>query len=87
MPLSVPSQTCRGSFVKPVIETKRCVAGIIKVQRVGHMGVGHAQAHRHQPYCADSKLQIHKRIQLDRLYQKVIDDLDELVGAVGLKAA
>src|ERR1700686_4241284 len=33
--LSVPSQTCRGSFVMPVIETERCVAGIIKVQRVG----------------------------------------------------
>jgi len=40
-----------------------------------------------QPYRADSKLKIHKRTQLDRLYQKVIDDLDELVGAVGLKAA
>jgi hypothetical protein len=40
-----------------------------------------------QPYRADSKLKIHKQTQLDRLYQKVIDDLDELVGAVGLKAA
>jgi hypothetical protein len=27
----------------------------------------------------------HKRIQLDRLYQKIIDDLDELLPAVGLK--
>ena len=25
--------------------------------------------------------------QLDRLYQKVVDDLDQLVRAVGLKAA
>src|SRR5580704_221959 len=40
-----------------------------------------------QPYRADSKLQRHKRTQLDRLYQKVVDDLDELLGAVGLKAA
>jgi hypothetical protein len=32
-----------------------------------------------QPYRADSKLKIHKQTQLDRLYQKVIDDLDELV--------
>jgi hypothetical protein len=40
-----------------------------------------------QPYRADAKLKIHNRTQLDRLYQKVIDDLDELVGAVGLKAA
>ena len=40
-----------------------------------------------QPYRADSKLKTPKRTQLDRLYQKVIDDLDELVGAVGLKAA
>jgi hypothetical protein len=33
------------------------------------------------------KLQRHKRTHLDRLYQKVVDDLDELLGAVGLKAA
>jgi len=29
----------------------------------------------------------HKRSQLDRLYQRVIDDLDQLVRAIGLKAA
>jgi hypothetical protein len=40
-----------------------------------------------QPYRADSKLQQHKRTQLDRLYQKIVDDLDELLGALGLKAA
>jgi hypothetical protein len=40
-----------------------------------------------QPYPADSKLQDHKRTQLDRLYQKIVDDLDELLHAVGLKAA
>jgi hypothetical protein len=40
-----------------------------------------------QPYRADSKLQHHKRTQLDRLYQRIVDDLDELLGAVGLKAA
>jgi hypothetical protein len=40
-----------------------------------------------QPYRADSKLKVHKRTQLDRLYQKVLDDLEELVDAVGLKAA
>ena len=40
-----------------------------------------------QPYRADSKLKLNKRTQLDRLYQKVLDDLEELVGAVGLKAA
>jgi hypothetical protein len=40
-----------------------------------------------QPYHADSKLNVHKRTQLDRLYQKVLDDLEELVDAVGLKAA
>jgi hypothetical protein len=40
-----------------------------------------------QPYRPDSKLKANKRTQLDRLYQKVLDDLDELVGAVGLKAA
>src|SRR5260370_908467 len=33
------------------------------------------------------KLQQHKRTQLDRLYQKIVDDLDELLYAVGLKAA
>jgi hypothetical protein len=40
-----------------------------------------------QPYRADSKLQEYKRTQLDRLYQKILDDLDELLGAVGIKAA
>jgi hypothetical protein len=40
-----------------------------------------------QPYQADSKLKVNKQTQLDRLYQKVLDDLEELVGAVGLKAA
>src|SRR6516165_3348531 len=40
-----------------------------------------------QPYRADSKLQDDKRTQLDRLYQKIVDDLDELLHAVGLKAA
>jgi hypothetical protein len=40
-----------------------------------------------QPYPSDSKLQERKRTQLDRLYQKIVDDLDELLGALGLKAA
>jgi hypothetical protein len=40
-----------------------------------------------QPYRADAKLPQHKRTQLDRLYQKIVDDLDELLHALGLKAA
>jgi hypothetical protein len=39
-----------------------------------------------QPVSSDSKLQRQKRSQLDRLYQSVIDDLDQLMKAVGLKA-
>jgi hypothetical protein len=39
------------------------------------------------PIKADAKLKAHKRSQLDRLYQRVVDDLDALVRAVGLKAA
>jgi hypothetical protein len=39
------------------------------------------------PVSADSKLQQQKRSQLDRLDQRVIDDLDKLMDAVGLKAA
>jgi hypothetical protein len=39
------------------------------------------------PIKADAKLQAKRRTQLDRLYQRVIDDLDTLVRAVGLKAA
>jgi hypothetical protein len=35
----------------------------------------------------DSKLQHQKRSQLDRLYQRVVDDLNKLMLAVGLKAA
>src|SRR6266568_1403537 len=39
------------------------------------------------PIKADARLESQKRSQLDRLYQRVIDDLDTLVQAVGLKAA
>jgi hypothetical protein len=39
------------------------------------------------PVAADQRLEPHKRSQLDRLYQKLTDDLDSLVRAVGLKAA
>jgi hypothetical protein len=40
-----------------------------------------------RPISGDSNLQQQKRTQLDRLYQKVVDDLDKLIAAVGLKAA
>ena len=40
-----------------------------------------------QPFGGDSKLQQEKRSRLDRLYQRVVDDLNELMLAVGLKAA
>ena len=39
------------------------------------------------PLAGDSKLQHQKRSQLDRLYQRVVDDLNKLMLAVGLKAA
>src|SRR6185295_3619123 len=39
------------------------------------------------PVRADVRLESQRRSQLDRLYQRVIDDLDTLVRAVGLKAA
>jgi hypothetical protein len=39
------------------------------------------------PLRADAKLQSQSRSQLDRLYQRVVDDLDNLIQAVGLKAA
>ena len=39
------------------------------------------------PLKADAKLPNQRRSQLDRLYQRVVDDLDMLVRAVGLKAA
>jgi hypothetical protein len=39
------------------------------------------------PIKADVRLDSQRRSQLDRLYQRVIDDLDTLVRAVGLKAA
>src|ERR1700726_2686023 len=38
------------------------------------------------PISADKRLESHRRSQLDRLYQRVIDDFDTLVRAVGLKA-
>jgi hypothetical protein len=40
-----------------------------------------------QPVKGDSKLQQQKRSQLDRLYQRVVDDLDQLLKTVGLKIA
>jgi hypothetical protein len=36
------------------------------------------------PISADARLQNNKRSQLDRLYQRVVDDLDALVRALGL---
>jgi hypothetical protein len=39
------------------------------------------------PLAGDSKLQHQKRSQLDRLYQRIVDDLNKLMLAVGLKAA
>ena len=39
------------------------------------------------PIKADARLQTQRRSQLDRLYQRVVDDLDTLIRAVGLKAA
>jgi hypothetical protein len=40
-----------------------------------------------QPVKGDTKLLQQKRSQLDRLYQRVVDDLDQLLKAVGLKVA
>jgi DNA-binding transcriptional ArsR family regulator len=40
-----------------------------------------------QPFKPDSKFPPQKRTELDRLYRKVVDDLEELLCAVGLKAA
>ena len=39
------------------------------------------------PVSADRQVEQQKRSQLDRLYQRVVDDIDALVRAVGLKAA
>ena len=40
-----------------------------------------------QPVKADSKLQHQKHSQLDRLFQRVVGDLDQLRKAIGLKTA
>ena len=39
------------------------------------------------PIKGDANLEARKRSQLDRLYQRVVDDLEALIRAVGLKAA
>jgi hypothetical protein len=39
------------------------------------------------PISADAQIDQQRRSQLDRLYQRVVNDLDALVRAVGLKAA
>jgi len=40
-----------------------------------------------RPFSGDAKLQQQRRSQLDRLYVRVVDDLNKLMDAVGLKAA
>jgi hypothetical protein len=40
-----------------------------------------------RPIKADRKLEQQRRSQIDRLYQRVVDDLDKLMKAVGLKTA
>ena len=40
-----------------------------------------------KPFPGDRQLPDEKRTQLDRLYQSVKDDLDQLLKAVGLKIA
>jgi len=40
-----------------------------------------------QPFPPDNKLQQQRLSQLDRLYRRVVNALDDLVQAVGLKAA
>jgi len=40
-----------------------------------------------KPFSGDRKLAEEKRCTLDRLYQRIVDDLDELLCAVGLKTA
>jgi hypothetical protein len=40
-----------------------------------------------QPVAGDSRLPLHKRTQLDQLYQRVVDDLHQLFQAVSLKIA
>jgi hypothetical protein len=39
------------------------------------------------PVRADAKLSSQRQSQLDRLYQRIADDIDALIRAVGLKAA
>ena len=39
------------------------------------------------PFAGDRALPEEKRCELDRLYQRVCDDLDVLLGAVGLRVA
>ena len=40
-----------------------------------------------QPFRGDARLAVERRSQLDRLYQRVVDDLDRLITAVGIKIA
>jgi hypothetical protein len=40
-----------------------------------------------RPVAGDHKLQQQHRSQIDRLYQRVVDDLDKLMHAVGLRTA
>ena len=40
-----------------------------------------------QPFSGDREMPLQKRIQLDKLYQRVADDLSKLMDAVGLKVA
>jgi hypothetical protein len=60
---------------------------LLLAENLAHRALGLAWRDNSCPVKADAKLEARKRSQLDRLYQRVIDDLDALVRAVGLKAA
>jgi hypothetical protein len=69
--------------VHPVLHRRGTPRGLTLFERIyAPLTVGLLQ-----PFHGDSRLQEAKRQQLDCLYQRIVEDLDALLAAVGLRIA
>ena len=76
-----------GNWLWPSRRRQHFFGGLSELEDHRPRGLAPLTAGLLSPIKADAKLECQRRTQLDRLYQRVIDDLDTLVRAVGLKAA
>jgi hypothetical protein len=83
----VTRHTLRDRQAPPLPPLSTAASGLLDLRDIPQALRAHLRAARgrsSQPISADARLQNNKRSQLDRLYQRVVDDLDALVRALGL---